>query len=675
MTTTLTQEPCWQPSQERIQSSRLTAFKQWLQTNRHLVFNNYDDLWQWSITDLNAFWQAIWDFHQVRSDTPYGRPLGKRSMPGAKWFEGATVNFAAHVFSQLKSDQPAIVAHNEAGDRRELSWQQMQSQVAALGNKLRQLGVTPGDRVVAFLPNCPETMVACLAVTSIGAIWSVCSPDMGALSVLDRFKQIEPKVLLACNGYRYGGKEYERGALVAQLIQDLPTLKHVIELRHEVKLPSIQTAMQACAVDQRCPHHEWPLQTDQPFKIESVPFDHPLWIVYSSGTTGLPKPIVHGHGGVLLEALVTHIMADLGSSDQFLYLSSTGWIVWNIHMAGLLVGATVHVYDGNPAAPDLNRLWQICAQEKVTSFGAGAAFHMNCMKANLAPNQLFDFSALRTVGSTGSPMSPEGYDWLYARVKADLFLSVVSGGTDFAGGFVCGNCTLPTYTGEMQSRCLGHAVYAFNEQGQAVVDEVGELVCVEPVPSMPLYFWNDKEGTRYHESYFDTFAAPAHSPEVIPWRHGDWLRITARGGAIIYGRSDATINRHGIRMGTAELYRAVEAFDQVLDSMVVDLEYLGRDSYMPLFVVLRDGMALTDELIKQIKNTIRDKLSGRHVPNDIFLVPQIPRTITGKKMELPIKKLLLGADLNKVATPGAMANPESLEWYAQFAKTQKLTHQ
>ncbi len=661
------QTPSWRPSPQRIAKARLTELRQWLAKHRGLQFADYEALWQWSVTDLNGFWQAIWDFHQVVSSTPYGEPLSLRRMPGAKWFSGASLNFAQHVFAQTRTDQPAIVYHNEAGARREVSWLVMQQQVASLAAKLKTLGVLPGDRVVAFLPNCPETMMACLAVVSIGAVWSVCAPDMGPLSVLDRFKQIEPKVLLACNGYQYGGKDYPRGEMVAQLINELPTLAHVIELTHQAQIPSIAQAMQHTGMSLRCQHHPWPAPEDLPLQIESFAFDHPLWIVYSSGTTGLPKPIVHGHGGVLLEALVTHLMADLGPTDRYLYLSSTGWIVWNVHMAGLLVGASLHVYDGNPAMPDLNRLWQLCAQEKITSFGAGAAFHLNCMKAALEPGKQFDFTTLRTVGSTGSPLSPEGYDWLYGKVKADLFLSVVSGGTDFAGGFVSGNCTLPTYSGEMQSRCLGHAVYAFNEHGKAVIDEVGELVCTEPVPSMPLYFWNDTDGKRYHDSYFDLYPAPDNAPGVIPWRHGDWIRITARGGAIIYGRSDATINRHGIRMGTAELYRAVEAIDAVLDSMVVDLEYLGRESYMPLFVVLREGVLLESQLTQLINHEIRTKLSGRHVPNAVFAVPQIPRTITGKKMELPMKKLFLGAPLASVANPGAMANPESLAWFEAFA--------
>jgi acetoacetyl-CoA synthetase len=678
-------QPIWLPSAQRIANARLTAYTTWLAKERGLHFDNagattdrsahYLALWQWSITDLNAFWQSIWDFHGVHSHSPYSAPLTERKMPGAVWFKGATLNFVEHVFKQSNPNKPAIIYHREDGSRREWSWQTLQAQVAQVAQLLRNLGVQRGDRVVAYLPNTPETIAACLAVASVGAIWSVCAPDMGIVSVLDRFKQIEPKVLIACNGYVYSGKTIDRRTLVNDILRELPTVQHCIDLAVLTNL----TDPLAPSTD-RPKWHNWPNHESLPTRAsmapEIVPFEHPLWIVYSSGTTGLPKPIVHSHGGVLLEALVTHLMADLGPNDKHLWLASTGWIVWNLHMAALLVGATVVLYDGNPAGamqgeepkPDLLTVWRICAQEKLTSFGGGAAFHTNCMKAGIRPNEHCNLTSLQTVGSTGSPLPDDAYDWLLNHVKQDLFLSIVSGGTDFAGGFVTGNVTMPIYKGQMQCRTLGHAVFAFNEHAQAVIDEVGELVCTEPLPSMPIYFWGDPEGKRLRDSYFDHFPAPSHSPDVIPWRHGDWMRITPQGGAIIYGRSDATINRYGIRMGTAELYRVVEAFDEVLDSMVVDLEYLGRESYMPLFVVLRPGIELSTELDSAIKNAIRTKLSGRHVPNAIFAVPEVPRTITGKKMELPIKKLLLGAELAKVANPGAMANPQSLEWFEAFSK-------
>ena len=663
----------WTPSSARIANARITHYQQFLTASHGLKFANYEALWQWSITEIEAFWQSIWDFHQLESPTPYASVLAQRKMPGAKWFNGASVNFAHQVFRHAKNptqhNRPAIIVQNELGQRREHSWQQLERQVASIATALKGMGVVRGDRVVAFMPNVAETMAACLAVVSIGAIWSICSPDMGAISVLDRFSQIEPKVLICCNGYRYGGKDFDRRALVQELLSKLPTVSHVIRVNTLAGLAPIANPSSSQ------PFAEWNQLLIQyqsyPLAIEDIPFDHPLWIVYSSGTTGLPKPIVHGHGGVMLEALTSHIMNDLGPSDRYLWFSSTGWIVWNMHLAGLLVGATVVLFDGNAAAPNLGTLWQLCEQERVTNFGAGSAFFINCMKAQITPSQSFDLSSLKTLGATGSPLSPEAWQWIYSAVKPDVFLSVISGGTDFAGGFVSGNATLPVIAGEMQCRCLGHAVYAFNEQGRAVVDEVGELVCIQPLPSMPLYFWGDTDNKRYHDSYFDMFPASDKAPNVIPWRHGDWIKITSRGGAIIYGRSDATINRHGIRMGTAELYRAVENFSEVLDSMVVDLEYLGKESYMPLFVVLRECESLNDDLRGRIMREIRTKLSARHAPNDIFQVPEIPRTITGKKLELPIKKLLLGGDVNKATNPGTMSNPGSLDWFVAFAKTRQ----
>jgi acetoacetyl-CoA synthetase len=638
------QTPLWMPSAQRIESARITDFQRFVEHRTKQTFTNYDAFWQWSITDLNGFWQAVWDYHGLQSLTPYQQPLSVHKMPGAQWFNGATLNFVDQIFRQNATDKAAIVYFNEEGVREELSWKTLTESVASLAAQLRAMGVVQGDRVVGFLPNTPQCIIAFLAVASIGAIWSVCSPDMGPISVLDRFLQIEPKVLLACTQYIYGGKTFDRQGVVAELKAALPSLKAVLLVEDFSTAPA-------------------------DLHVQAVAFDHPLWIVYSSGTTGLPKPIVHGHGGVLLEALVSHLVNDLGAEDKFLWLASTGWIVWNLHMAGLLIGATVCIYNGNPGYPDLLKVWRIVDEEKVTCFGSGAAFYANCLKAGAAPNQHFSFQALKTISSTGSPLSEDCYRWIYRDVKTDVWLNSVSGGTDFAGGFITGNCTLPVFAGEMQGRCLGHAVFAFNDQGKAVVNEVGELVCTEPLPSMPLYFWGDKTGQRYFDSYFDTFAAPSHAPEVIPWRHGDWIKITPRGGAIIYGRSDATINRYGIRMGTAELYRVVETFDEVLDSMVVDLEYLGKESYMPLFVVLRDGLTLDNALADNLKAAIRTGLSARHVPNDVFQVPQIPRTLTGKKLELPIKKLLLGQAIEKVSNPGAMANPTSLDWYVAFAKS------
>ena len=647
-----TELPLWTPSPDRIASARIKIFQVFVEKRLGKTFVDHDEFWRWSISDLNGFWQAIWDFHGVTSSTPYDKPLSVHKMPGAEWFNGASLNFVEQVFRHSNDPvifaKPAIVYYTEDLQRTEVSWAELYSRVASLSQHLRQLGVVKGDRVVAFLPNTPDCMVAFLAVASIGAIWSVCSPDMGPVSVLDRFKQIEPKVLIACRSYVYSGKTFDRSEVVLELESALPTLIAVVAAESLASLPVVAQ-----------------------LRIDAVPFAHPLWIVYSSGTTGLPKPIVHGHGGIVLESYVSLIGNDIGATDKFLQLSSTGWIVWNLHMAALIIGATVVIFNGNPGYPDLNTAWKLIDQEEVTAFGSGAAFYANCLKAGLSPKAQFSLAALKTMGSTGSPLSADCYRWIYEQVKTDVWLNSVSGGTDFAGGFTCGNAALPVFAGEMQCRMIGHAVFAYNDAGQPVIDEVGELVCIEPVPSMPLYFWNDEGNKRYQESYFDTFPSPSNAPNVIPWRHGDWLKITARGGSIIYGRSDATINRYGIRMGTAELYRVVESFDEVLDSMVVDLEYLGRESYMPLFVVLRPGLQLDAVLAEKIRAQIRTGLSARHVPNDVFQVPEIPRTITGKKLELPIKKVLLGQPVEKVTNPGAMANPGSLAWYVEFAKSRQ----
>jgi len=637
---------------------RITAYRRWLAEHRDLRFADYDALWRWSVSDLAGFWSSIWDCFDIESPTPYSAVLGAERMPGAKWFDGAQVNLARHVFGHADAahaaGHPAIVFADEAllarGELREVSWPELRRQVASFAAALKALGVQRGDRVCAVLPNTPQTAAVFLAVASIGAIWSICSPDMGPVAVLDRFRQIEPKVLVACDGYTWGGVAYDRRAHVDGLLAELPSVQHT------VRGPRIEALMAG----------------DVPLEPEWVPFDHPLWIVYSSGTTGLPKPIVHGQGGILVEFLKGTLHNNLGPSvvtgDRFHWFSTTGWIMWNAQMAGLLAGATVCIFDGSPGgpskAPDWSTLWRFAALSKCTFFGAGAAFFASCLKADVQPMQVADLSALRAVGSTGSPLSEECHDWIWQRCPRvdgkDIWIDAISGGTDFAGAFVGGNIALPQVRGVMQCRWLGAAVEAWSADGKSLVDEVGELVCTKPMPSMPLHFWGDKDGARYRDSYFDMF------PGV--WRHGDWIRITKDGGAVIYGRSDATINRHGVRMGTAELYRAVEALPEVLDCLVVDLEYLGRESWMPLFVVLREGLVLDDDLTARIKAVIKAALSPRHVPNDVFQVEAIPRTLSGKKMELPVKKLLMGADPAQVLNPDAMANAASVAWFVDLAR-------
>ena len=662
----------------------ITRYTGWLARERGLHFDpttteGYDALWRWSVDDLRTFWGTIWDYCGMQSPTPFTSVLEAEVMPGARWFPGAQVNYAQHLFSHSDAahaaGHPAILFQNEAmqarGEMQQIAWPELRRQVASLAAELQRLGVQRGDRVGAFLPNIPQTAVAFLACASLGAIWSVCSPDMGPVAVLDRFRQIEPKVLIACDGYTYGAVAHDRMAVLRGLLGELPGVADVVLLRYQD--PAADAS--SLAATHRVVHDFATLASrDVALAPAWVPFDHPLWIVYSSGTTGLPKPIVHGHGGVMIEALKAGALHnDVGASavtgDRYHWYSATGWIMWNSQIAALLGGATICIFDGNPGgsvkAPDLTTLWRFAADAGATFFGAGAAFYASCLKAGVEPAKVADLSKLRAIGSTGSPLSVESYQWVYDQMPKvdghDIWLTPISGGTDFAGAFVAGMPTLPTTIGEMQCRCLGADVRAWDERGRDLIDEVGELVCAKPMPSMPLYFWGDPSGQRYHDSYFDMY------PGI--WRHGDWIKITPRGGAIIYGRSDATINRHGIRMGTAELYRAVEALPEVLDSLVVDLEYLGRESYMPLFVVLRDGLTLDAALTKQLRESIKSALSARHVPNEIFQVEAVPRTLSGKKMELPVKKLLMGTPANQVFKLDAMANAACVDWFVAFAAT------
>ncbi len=669
---------------------QLRLYQDWLRAQRGLEFADYDALWRWSVTDLDAFWQSVWDYCAMQSPTPHRSVLARNVMPGAEWFPGAQVNYTQqvlrHVDAAHAAGHPAVISRNEKGEHRELSWPELRRQVASLALHLQAQGVQPGDRVAAYLPNIAEAMVALLASASVGAVWSICAPDMGTHAVLDRFRQIAPKVLIAVDGITYGGRDHDRLEVLAELRAQLPSVEHTLLVGNLDATVSIA----GCA--------DWASATGRndaetkAFEPLWLAFDHPLWIVYSSGTTGLPKPIVHGHGGmVLVSLLLKGLHNDVGCSyeantlgERYHWYSSTGWVMWNAQVGGLLGGSTCVIYDGNPGGskerPDWGVLWRFAADTGVTWFGAGAAFYANCMKSGLQLADCGDLSRIRALGSTGSPLSPEVQAWGTAQFEAlgtpGIWWNNISGGTDFCGAFLGGNRALPQVPGEMQCRMLGAAVEAWNAQGQPVLGEVGELVCTQPIPSMPLYLWGDADGSRYLSSYFDAYP-PGHGRQPgggdgppamgAVWRHGDWLKIGADGGCTIYGRSDATINRHGLRMGTSEIYSAVEALPEVLDSLVVDLEYLGRESYMPLFVVLRAGCTLDDALRGRIAAAIRTALSPRFVPDALFAVAEVPRTLSGKKQELPIKKLLLGQPLDKVVNKDAMANPGCLDWYEAFA--------
>ena len=675
---------------------QIRLFQQWLTEHRQLQFDDYQAMWRWSVSDIEAFWQSAWDYLNLQSPTPHTAVLERNTMPGARWFVGAKVNYAQQVFRHVEAahaaGMPAIISSNERGQRRELSWPELKRQSAALALHLQALGVQPGDRVAAYMPNIAETMVAFLAVVSIGGIWSVCAPDMGTNAVVDRFKQVTPKVLIAVDGVTYGGKDLERHTVVNELRAALPTVEHVVMYRNLDNQPPLADSVDWAQIMQR---DDAAVHAFEPLWLD---FDHPLWIVYSSGTTGLPKPLVHGHGGTMLNLEIhKNLHCDVGCSyqpntwgERFLWYSSTGWIMWNVQISGLMSGTTCVIYDGNPGGtkenPDWSLLWRFAAAEGVTFFGGGAAFYANCMKANVQLSEIQGLHTVRALGTTGSPLSADVQQWgseqmqqVYASAgvqRPDIWWCNISGGTD-AGTYVGGLRDLPMVAGEMQCRFLGVSVEAWNEQGKPVIGEVGELVVTQPLPCMPPFFWGDKDHQRYLGSYFDTFPAgqgrkpgggdlPADAGSV--WRHGDWLKITPEGRAIIYGRSDATINRYGLRMGTSELYSAIEALPEVLDSMVVDLEYLGKESYMPLFVVLRPGLALDDALRARLNGAIRTALSPRFVPNEIFQVAEIPRTLSGKKQELPVKKLMLGQPVEKVVNRDAMANPACLDWYIELAK-------
>jgi acetoacetyl-CoA synthetase len=661
----------WEPTPESVAAARVTGYARWLAANRGLDLAGHDQIWDWSVTETAAFWESVWEYFGVLGDRGTGPPLSGGTMPDVRWFDGATLNYARNALRAAREEpaRTAVIYRSEDGSGGTISYGELDRAVAAAAAGLRALGVTAGDRVAAYLPNVPEALIAMLATASLGAIWSSCSPDFGPPSVIDRFAQISPKVLIAVGGYTYGGKAFDRQDEVATIAAALPGLGAVVLVRSPglerrlaaaglralswQALPSGGTGPGGGADGGAVPAGD----AAAPPEFTEVPFSHPLWVLYSSGTTGLPKPIVHGHGGIVLEHLkVLAFHQDLGPADIFFWYTTTGWMMWNYLAGGLLAGATVVLYDGSATYPDTGALWRLIAETGVTYAGTGAPYLLACAKAELRPAASHDLSKLRGLGSTGSPLPPEGFRWVYAEVGSDLVLGSFSGGTDLCTGFVGPSPLLPVRAGVIAGSCLGAKVAAYDARGNPVTGEVGELVITQPMPSMPVGFWNDPGGERYASSYF------ADYPGV--WRHGDWIMILPDGGCVIYGRSDATLNRGGVRMGTSEFYRVVERLPEIADSLVVDTGGLGRHGRLILYVVPAEGCALDDGLVARIRSQLRAELSPRHVPDEIHQVPGIPRTLSGKKLEVPVRKILLGTPLADAVDPDALANPEVLASFA-----------
>ena len=656
--TVRTGELLWQPHADRVARSNLTAFMRWLRLQRGRRFDSYEALWEWSVTDLEGFWAAVWDYFLVKPSVPYSRVLGRRHMPGAQWFPGARLNYAEHALRNERPGVDALLYQGESTLLQRLSWPELGRQVRVLATRLRQLGVKPGDRVVACLPNVPEAVVAMLATASIGGIWASCGPDFGSRGVLERFAQLGPRVLFCSTRYRHGGRVFSRLSTLKGVIDGLDSLQHVIH----VPGPD-ETADAAASLGARPWSDILSGRAVPPgaFEFEQVPFDYPLWILFTSGTTGVPKPIVQGHGGILLEQMKhTSFNFDLRARQRIFFYTTTGWMMWNFLAGALLSDVVPVLYEGHATHPDAGVLWKLVEESQAAVFGASPAYIRILQRAGFVPREHFKLEHLETLSLAGSPVSAECMAWCFDNIKRDLWVSPGSGGTEVCTGLVGGVPTLPVRAGEIQARSLGCAVYAFNSRGERVVNEVGELVITEPMPSMPLHFWRDPGYKRYRESYFETYPGA--------WCHGDHFRLSRRGTCQVIGRSDAALNRQGVRIGTAEIYRALEHVDEVDDGLIVNLQLAGGDFFMPLFVSLRKGARLDERLEAKIRAHLRDDCSPRHVPDRIYQVDVIPYTRSGKKLEVPVRHILMGMPLAKAADVSALAVPGSLDWFVKFAR-------
>jgi len=667
-TTIPTPKLLWQPTPGLLSDCNLARYTSWLAQEKNLHFNDYPSLWKWSTDHIADFWESLWEYFKIEHHTPYKQVLSGTQMPDFEWFEGATLNYAEHIFRQKTDARPAIIFQSERHPLTEISWAELEDQTASLAHFFRESGIQHGDRVAAFLPNTPHAVVAVLATMSVGAVWSSCSPDFGAASVADRFAQIQPRIFIAVDGYAYGGKAFDKRDTVREICQLLPSVEKVIFIPFLDENATLSVEKQVV---------DWTEIVNRPAsalamsgeksKIQNpkspLPFSHPLWILYSSGTTGIPKAIVHSHGGNLMEHLkYLHFHNDIRPGERFFWYSTTGWMMWNFTVGALLAGATIVLYDGSPGFPNINVLWELAEKTKVTHFGTSAPFLVACMKAGISPKADFDLSNLRSIGSTGSPLPPEAFGWVYENIKPDVWLSSMAGGTDVCTAWVGGNPQLPVYQGEIQCRCLGCAMESWDEAGHPVPPgEVGEMVVTKPMPSMPVFFWGDTDGAKYRASYFE------HYPGV--WRHGDWIQITERGSLVILGRSDATLNRQGVRIGTAEIYRALDQIPELRDTLIINLERPDGSDWMPLFVALNVGLSLNDELKTKIKTALRTAYSPRHVPDEILEIPEVPYTISGKKMETPVKKVLQRKPLDKAFNRDSMRNPEAMEFFIEMAKS------